>query len=135
MRIGCHLLPPALHALATNGFLFQFQETPLPSTARTPVRSPRAEAMGDGEAGPGAGGQPRPDQSGCGRMESSPLSLGATSLVSMMVGAVGGGALERPAPHPGLGVALSCVVVSCAFCLSDEWLTLQQRVEASPPGH
>ena len=119
MRVGGHLLPPALHALATNGFLFQFQETPLPSTARTPVRSLRGEAMGDGEAGPGAGGQPRPDQSGCGLMESSPLSLGATSLVSMMVGAVGGGALQQPAPHPG-----PCVVVGCAFCLSDAWLTL-----------
>ena len=35
--------------------------------------------MGDGKAGPGAGGQQRPDQSGCGLMESSPLSLGATS--------------------------------------------------------
>lgn len=40
--------------------------------------------MGDGEAGPGAGGQPRPDQIACGPMGSSPLSLGETSLVSIM---------------------------------------------------
>lgn len=47
--------------------------------------------MGDGEAGPGAGEQPHPDQSECGPMESSPLSLGATSLVSVMLWGRGSG--------------------------------------------
>ena len=75
--------------------------------------------MGDGKAGPGAGGQQRPDQSGCGLMESSPLSLGATSLVSMMLGAVGAvGGRGPPAS------SLTRSGVSGAFCLSDEWLTL-----------
>lgn len=75
--------------------------------------------MGDGKAGPGAGGQQRPDQSGCGLMESSPLSLGATSLVSMMLGAVGAVGGRGPPPS-----SLTRGGVSGAFCLSDEWLTL-----------
>ena len=81
--------------------------------------------MGDGKAGPGAGGQQRPDQSGCGLTESSPLSLGATSLVSMMLGAVGGGGPRAACtpPQPRRGPVL-CGGVSGAFCLSDEWLTL-----------
>lgn len=45
--------------------------------------------MGDGEAGPGAGGRQHPDQSVCGPMGSSPLSLGETSLVSVMWGGQG----------------------------------------------
>lgn len=62
--------------------------------------------MGDGKAGPGAGGQQRPDQSGCGLMESSPLSLGATSLVSMMLGAVGAVGGRGPPPAPAASHAV-----------------------------
>lgn len=45
--------------------------------------------MADGEAGPGAGGQQLPDQSAYGPMGSSLLSLGETSLVSVMLGQPG----------------------------------------------
>lgn len=87
IRIDYHLLPPPLlHSLATSGFLFQFQEMLLFLTASVLLGSLRGEAVGDGEAGPGAGGQQRPDQSVYGLMGSSPLSLGETSLVSVMLG-------------------------------------------------
>lgn len=67
--------------------------------------------MGDGEAGPGAGGQRHPDQSVCGLMGSSPLSLGETSLVSVMLGDQGSSlhlslALGQPSV-PG-GVSGAC---------------------------
>lgn len=60
--------------------------------------------MGDGEAGPGAGGQPHPDQSVCGLMGSSPLSLGETSLVSMMLWGRGSSL------HRGLALGQPCHV-------------------------
>lgn len=68
-----------------HAFLFQFQETLLPPAARAPTGSLRGEPVGDGEADPGAGGQQPPDQSVCGPMGSSPLSLGETSLVSVLL--------------------------------------------------
>lgn len=90
MRIDYNVFPPRLlHSLATNVFLFQSQETLLTPTASVLLGSLRGEAGADGEAGPGAGGPQLPDQSAYGPMGSSPLSLGETSLVSVMLGQPG----------------------------------------------
>lgn len=118
------MVPPALHSLAIKALLFQFQETLPPSSARALVVSLRGEATGNGEAGPGAGGQQHPDQSGCGPMGSSPLLLGETSLVSMMLGplCVGGvGSL-----HPSLASGQPCHAWWCEWYLLpvNELLTL-----------
>lgn len=84
----CFPLVSFIHLLP-NVFLFQFQETLLPPTASVLLGSLRGEAVADGEAGPGAGGQQLPDQSAYGPMGSSPLSSGETSLVSVMLGQPG----------------------------------------------
>lgn len=68
-----------------HDFLSQLQETLLPPAARAPTGSLRGEPVGDGEVDPVAGGRRRPDQSVCGPMGSSPLSLGETSLVSVLL--------------------------------------------------
>lgn len=115
--------PPPLHSLATNVSVFQPQEIPLPWTVRALVGSCRGEAVGDGGAGPGAGGQPHPDQSECGQMGSSPLSLGETSLVSVIMGDGGG---RKPVSGPDRGAAGSRVGLRV---VPSVYLSIQQQAD------